>query len=635
VAYTSPATSDAVDGVGVATCAPASGSPFQLGTTTVLCDAVDAAGNHAEQTGFTVTVADTTGPAFTAPGDQSILATGPGGAIATWATPTATDAVDGADPVACLPASGSTFPEGATAVTCASTDTAGNTTSHAFTITVVAPTVPVAVPTQAPAPNARGWTSANTEVTWHWSDAGSEIDTARCTSSTMSSGQGTLTLTATCTNKAGRTGSASYTVKVDKTKPAVAITGHPTSSSASSAAAFTFTATDAISGIDAVTCKLDAGPAAPCTSPVSYAGLTNGPHTFTVTATDLAGNSSEARFTWCATTHGPSISVGHTADGSNGWNRLSPVAIAITVTAGTDPLTAPPTCTKDGNDLAITGSASPYTALIAGDGLHDIRCTVTDTADRTASSTDTLRIDTARPTVTVPADIVVDATVPGGVAVTYGATFADATSGLATGGCEPASGSAFAIGTTTVTCTAADKAGNRQSATFTVLVTDRPTEDTSANEAKQAVLASLAADLAAVRNHASRHDLADAIGHLRGSLDPDLWITSGPHADGNHLDPSTGSRVFDEEQAAVSALMGIRDPAGVFKAAIAALAEVDRLLAQTAIDDAIAEGADPDRVSAAQEEMTSAQGDLVRRRFDLAIDHWRRAWREVTSPPDC
>jgi hypothetical protein len=50
--YTSPATSDAVDGAGTATCAPASGSTFALGNTTVTCNATDVAGNAATLTTF-------------------------------------------------------------------------------------------------------------------------------------------------------------------------------------------------------------------------------------------------------------------------------------------------------------------------------------------------------------------------------------------------------------------------------------------------------------------------------------------------------------------------------------------------------------------------------------------------------
>jgi len=56
VTYTAPTTGDAIDGQGVATCVPGSGSLFPIGTTTVKCDATDAAGNHAAQTQFTVTV---------------------------------------------------------------------------------------------------------------------------------------------------------------------------------------------------------------------------------------------------------------------------------------------------------------------------------------------------------------------------------------------------------------------------------------------------------------------------------------------------------------------------------------------------------------------------------------------------
>ena len=62
VTYTSPATSDAVDGAGVATCLPASGSTFPIGNTTVTCNATDVAGNHALATTFTVTVVATPAP---------------------------------------------------------------------------------------------------------------------------------------------------------------------------------------------------------------------------------------------------------------------------------------------------------------------------------------------------------------------------------------------------------------------------------------------------------------------------------------------------------------------------------------------------------------------------------------------
>ena len=633
VAYTVPVTSDVVDGPGVATCAPASGSQFPLGTTTVLCDAVDAAGNHAVQTGFTVTVRDTTGPAFTAPANQSIAATGPSGA-ASWTTPTATDLVDGTDAVVCLPASGSTFPVGVTTVTCTSTDAAGNTTSQGFTVTVVATAAPVATPTQAPAANGNGWNNTDVVVTWHWSSTGSPIDTAHCTTSSTSSGEGTLTLTATCANVAGATGSASYIIKVDRTKPVVVITGHPASLGSSGSATFTFSATDTGgSGIASRTCKLDGGSATPCATATSqdYSGLGAGSHTFTVVATDLAGNSSQATYTWCISARGPSITVGHAADGSNGWNRTAPALVAITVTAGGAALASSPVCTNNGHPLPVAGAASPYGATVTGDGTHAISCRVTDVAGASATGTAAVKVDTVSPTVTIPANITAGTPAPDGAVVRYTVTFADATSGLATTTCSPASGSTFPVGITTVTCSATDKAGNSRSRSLSITVTSQAV--IRAMQAKQAVLASLQAELARATNEDLRSRLSDAIRHLGDSLATGLWITTGRLADGNHLDPVNGCQVFGAERAAVEVLAGIYRPSKAVAAAITELATIDELLAQTSIDDAIAAHADPAKVSGAQREMADALADLARHHPGLAVDHWRNAWRIATPSP--
>src|SRR5258705_2952408 len=68
--------------------------------------------------------------------DQSAEATGPGGAVVHYATPGASDLVDGTVPVFCAPASGSTFPIGQTIVNCNASDAHGNTSSRQFTVTV-------------------------------------------------------------------------------------------------------------------------------------------------------------------------------------------------------------------------------------------------------------------------------------------------------------------------------------------------------------------------------------------------------------------------------------------------------------------------------------------------------------------
>ena len=58
VTYEPPATSDNVNAPGVATCAPASGSTFAIGNTTVTCNATDAANNAATPITFVVTVVE-------------------------------------------------------------------------------------------------------------------------------------------------------------------------------------------------------------------------------------------------------------------------------------------------------------------------------------------------------------------------------------------------------------------------------------------------------------------------------------------------------------------------------------------------------------------------------------------------
>ncbi len=76
------------------------------------------------------------------------------------------------------------------------------------------------------------------------------------------------------------------------------------------------------------------------------------------------------------------------------------------------------------------------------------------------------------PALSVPADITAEATGPDGAVVTYSATADDPEDGVITPDCVPASGSVFPLGTTVVTCTAADLAGNTASAAFNVTVED-------------------------------------------------------------------------------------------------------------------------------------------------------------------
>jgi hypothetical protein len=82
-------------------------------------------------------------------------------------------------------------------------------------------------------------------------------------------------------------------------------------------------------------------------------------------------------------------------------------------------------------------------------------------------------VDTTPPVITTPADRVAEATSPAGATVTYpAATAVDATDGARPVTCAPASGTAFPLGQTTVTCKASDTKGNEATKSFSVTVRD-------------------------------------------------------------------------------------------------------------------------------------------------------------------
>lgn len=78
----------------------------------------------------------------------------------------------------------------------------------------------------------------------------------------------------------------------DTTPPTTSLTTTPASPTNSQSASFAFTGSDnvTVAGSLAFQCSLDGSAYAACASPKAYTGLTSGSHTFTVRATDTAGN---------------------------------------------------------------------------------------------------------------------------------------------------------------------------------------------------------------------------------------------------------------------------------------------------------------------------------------------------------
>jgi hypothetical protein len=133
VTYAASAT-DLVSGPVAVSCTKPSGSVFPIGQTTVTCTARDAVGNTASRS-FPVTIVDVSAPVLTIPTALSVDATSPSGAVVTFAA-TATDYAPAAPVVSCTPQSGTPFAIGITTVRCSVKDTAGNSASGQFSVTV-------------------------------------------------------------------------------------------------------------------------------------------------------------------------------------------------------------------------------------------------------------------------------------------------------------------------------------------------------------------------------------------------------------------------------------------------------------------------------------------------------------------
>lgn len=214
VTYTVSAT-DVADPAPTVACSPLSGETFPLGTTTVDCTAVDASDNVSSGS-FDVIVSDTTAPTMVLPGTISAEATGPDGAAVSYDAG-ATDAVDAAPTVVCLPASGSTFPLGTTAVTCTATDAAGNGASGSFDVAVgdsAAPTlsgVPgdISVTTTNPGGQSVPWTAPTATDT-----VGGNVPVSCNPASGSAFPIGTTAVTCSAADGSGNTASASFDVTV-------------------------------------------------------------------------------------------------------------------------------------------------------------------------------------------------------------------------------------------------------------------------------------------------------------------------------------------------------------------------------------------------------------------------------------
>ena len=347
VSYSAPVAHDLVSGDSNAVCSPAAGSVFAIGATTVTCQATDAAGNHAPETSFTVTVVDTTAPVIAAHANETTPATSSSGAIVNYTSPATSDAVDGAGLASCSPAAGLTFALGTTTVTCSATDAHGNHAADTtFTVTVTnnAPTftAPASFTVEAIGP-----TGAPASFTANGSDLEQGTIAAVCTPASGSTfGLGITTVGCTVTDQANATASGSFTITVTDTRAPVLhlspdVTVHSTSS-AGAVVVYTATATDLVDVTDAVACSVPSG----ATFPV-------GTTTVACASTDAHGNTANGSFK-VTVTNGAPVAVNNAYAGQ--WNTPLTVSARGVLINDTD---------ADGDTLTAVIAAVPAHGTVA------------------------------------------------------------------------------------------------------------------------------------------------------------------------------------------------------------------------------------------------------------------------------
>ena len=147
-------------------------------------------------------------------------------------------------------------------------------------------------------------------------------------------------------------------------------------------------------------------------------------------------------------------------------------------TEATGPSGAAVSFTASANDL-VDGAITPTCDHASGStfplSTTLVTCSATDAAGNTGSASFSVTVvDTTAPFISgTPSNITKEATSAAGATATYTSPTAnDLVSGSVAVTCSPASGSTFALGTTTVNCSASDAAGNTASSSFTVTVVD-------------------------------------------------------------------------------------------------------------------------------------------------------------------
>lgn len=460
VSYAPATITDVLDPAPVIVYSQASGTQFPLGTTAVNITVNDAFGNHATAT-FNVTVNPLS---ILAPASIVVQATGPDGAIVNYPPATTIDYVD--PTITYSQDSGTVFPIGSTTVTATAVDLLGNSASADFTVTVVSPltiTPPADVFTGATAGN-------NALVTFPPAVVSDPADPAPIITYSQNSGTlfpiGTTQVTVTATDQSGITATATFNVNINSSIILSRPDDVTVPSTGANSATVTFpdaTVTDFVDPSPVVSYSQASGTTFPVgTTPV------------TVNVSDAAGNTASTAFNVTVSSPLTLTTPANVVAQATDVNGAIVNYAAATASDSTDPA---PIVTYSQS----TGSIFPL-------GVTPVTVTATDASGNSITGIFTVTVNAL--TLSAPADIVVTATGPNTTVVNYApAVSSDVLDPAPVIVYSQNSGTTFPLGTTNVSITATDLAGNSASASFNVIVSSPLTITPPADVITQATMA--------------------------------------------------------------------------------------------------------------------------------------------------
>lgn len=314
---------------------------------------------------------------------------------------TVTCNVDGAGFSPCAsPLALSGLTQGSHTVVVRATDPAGNSVdaSRTFFVDSIAPSVAISSPTDG-----QIFTSGNIPISFTANDANLQSVECRADAGVWAAcvtgytfinlAAGTRMVQVRATDLVGNVASASVSVTIDLADPMVTFSSPAAGAHiANTSASVVFSATDA--SLASVECEVDGGGFNACTSPLNLTGLSQGPHTVSVRATDTAARTTTASRSFTVDTVAPAVLISSPSDGAYFGTSSVPVSFSAI-----DANLATVTCSLDGGSFIACTSPRNYTGLL--DGAHTVTVRAVDEAGNSAEAPIHFNVDTTDPAVAV------------------------------------------------------------------------------------------------------------------------------------------------------------------------------------------------------------------------------------------